>query len=213
MTIFSARGTPVPLIIGSNREESTTLGDDPQTPLTADAYAARIHAEFDVDGPGIADRILTLYPAGAYDSPMYALIAVHSDMLETCQVRSLALTASIARTQPVWRYLFTHRLQTDFTLNAARAFHGEELYFVFGNLATILGTDYAMTPGELLLGERTMNAWANFAAHGNPNGFGPFEWRRYEARNEAILQLDERAALLAGYHIPQCEFLSALPQP
>jgi len=213
MTIFSARGTPVPLLIGSNREASTTLGDDPLLPLTADAYVARIHAEFDGDGPGVADRILALYPAGAYDSPAYALIAVHSDMLEACQVRSLALAAASSRTQPVWRYLFTHRLQNDFTLNAARAFHGEELYFVFGNLAAILGTDYAMTPGELLLAERTMNAWTNFATSGNPNGFGPSEWRRYEARNEVILQLDQRAAQLAGYHIPQCEILSNLPQP
>jgi hypothetical protein len=28
-----------------------------------------------------------------------------------------------------------------------------------------------------------------------------------------ILQLDQRAAQLAGYHIPQCEILSNLPQP
>ena len=213
LSVLATRGTPVPLLIGSNREESTTLVDDPDMLLDADGYAARIHAEFDPLGAGVADRVLTLYPVGAYDSPVYALVAVHSDFFETCQVRTAALAATGKQVHPVYRYLFTHRLQNDSALNAARAFHGEELYFVFGNLHAILGTDYAMSPGELLLSERIMNFWANFAAHGNPNGSGPGAWRRYDARGEAMLQLDERLAPLAGYHIPQCDFLSGLPQP
>ena len=157
--------------------------------------------------------MLALYPVSDYDTPWYALIAVASDFNVTCEVRSTALAAANDHEQPVWRYLFTHRFQNDPDLNALRAFHFAELFFVFGNLQNILGTQYSPTQGEIDLSNRIMNYWIQFATYGDPNGPGPGEWLRYKPRHEKILELDENPALLTGYHISQCNFLATLPQP
>ena len=47
--------------------------------------------------------MLTLYPAAAYDTPEYALIAVDSDFQMTCEVRNVARAAAGASRKPVWR--------------------------------------------------------------------------------------------------------------
>lgn len=55
-------GSPVPLLLGSNREEFTSVGDNPTVPLDENGYAAAIHARFDPFGPSVADHVLSLYP-------------------------------------------------------------------------------------------------------------------------------------------------------
>ena len=211
--VVARNGSPVPLLLGSNREE-TSAGDDPSIPMDVEGYRTAIRAEFDPFGPGTGNRVLELYPASAYDSPKYALIAVHSDFYVTDEVRTLARAAALGHDQPVWRYLFTHRFANDPDLNALRAFHMAELFFVFGNLENILGTQYTPTQAEIDLSTRMMRYWTQFAAYGNPNGLGPVEWRRYPGESETILQLDEPPGVLQGYHNRQCDFLSTLqPQP
>jgi para-nitrobenzyl esterase len=211
--VLERNGSLVPLLIGSNREE-TSSSDDPSILLDVEAYREEIHAEFDPFGPGVANRVLDLYPVSSYDTPKYALIAVHSDFYITGEVRALARAAAIGHVQPVWRYLFTHRFENDSDLNAMRAFHTAELFFVFGNLGNILGTQYTPTQNEIDLSDRIMTYWTQFAAYGNPNGLGPVEWRRYPGESETIFQLDEPPGVLMGYHIRQCSFLSTLqPQP
>lgn len=210
------QGSPVPLLIGSTREEATGLGDDPNAPLTNASYAAAVHAEFDPFGAGVADQVLKLYPASAYDTPAYALIAVDSDFKATCETRNLArATATGAQRPAVWRYFFTHRYENNTFLNQLRAFHTAELYFVFGNLQNIYYTDTPYTPSaaEVTFSNEMMDYWARFAASGDPNGAGATPWLRYNATNENILQLDETFLTINGYHNPQCDYLSTLPQP
>lgn len=212
---FSAleqRGSPVPLLIGSTREESTGFGDNPDLPLDASGYASAVHAEFDQFGDGVADQVLALYPASGYDTPRYALIAVHSDSGVTCAVRDVASVAAGAQRPAVWRYLFTHRFENDAMLNRRRAFHTAELFFVFGNLQNINGTRYVPSAAELALSDQLMDYWSHFAASGNPNNMGD-QWPAYEAQNERMLELDENITVLDGYHVPQCNFFSTLPQP
>jgi len=197
--VLARHGSPVPLLIGSTREESTGLGDDATTPLDAEGYAAEMHAEFDSLGPGVADQFLSLYPVTDYASPMYALIAVHSDLL-TCPVREVA-RAALGR-EPVWRYLFTHRVENDPYLNVQGAFHTEELFFVFGHPEQLAPP----SPDEIVLANRLMSYWSRFAISGDPNGAGEPFWPRY-GRADRILQLDEPTAQITGYHNPQCDFI------
>ena len=211
--VLERDGSPVPLIVGTTREE-TALGDDPSVPITIDEYRATIRAEFDPFGPGVANTVLDLYPASAYDTPKYALIAVHSDFYLTAEMRTFANAVAVGHVQPVWRYLFTHRFENDPDLNALRAFHIADLFFVFGNLGNILGTQYQPTQAEIDLSNRIMTYWAQFARYGNPNGPGPVEWHRYPGEGEAMLELDSPPRQIRGYHIRQCSFLATLqPQP
>jgi para-nitrobenzyl esterase len=210
--VLGNEGSPIPLLIGSNREEAT-LVDDPTVPLDQNAYVAALHAEFDPLGPGVADHVLSLYPASSYDAPVYALVDVDSDFQMSCQVRNIALAAAGTHRARVWRYLFTHRFENDASLNVLRAFHTAELYFVFGNLQNVLNSAYTPSAAEVELSELMMEYWARFAAYGDPNGPGQTHWPRYNGRHEGILDLDVMPKAATGYHISQCEFLSTLPQP
>jgi para-nitrobenzyl esterase len=210
--VLQKEGSPVPLLLGSTREETSVAGDDPTVPLDNNGYTATVHAEFDPFGPGVADQVLFLYPASAYDLPVYALIDVDSDYGVTCRVRNVALAAASEHESPVWRYLFTHRFENDPVLNVYRAFHVAESYFVFGNLQNVLGSPYAPSAAEVKLSEHLMEYWARFAANGNPNGPHQVHWPHYDGKRELILELDDTPKPLARYHVPQCDYLSTLPQ-
>jgi para-nitrobenzyl esterase len=217
--VLQRNGSPVPLLIGSNREEVTDVSSfgDLTQPITADQYAADVHAQFDVFGPTVAGQVLALYPVSAYDAANWALVAVDSDFdLNICIVRNAARAAlgpgqnpNFPQYAPVWRYLFTHRFENDTSLNALRAFHGAQLYFIFGNFNPVLGVNYTPNSAELTFSSTVMGYWTRFAANGDPNGPGALHWPRYSG-DDLLLQLDVTPARLAGYHNPQCDFFTPI---
>lgn len=207
-------GSPVPLIIGSNSDE-----DAPRfvfgPPLDASGYADAIHTKFDAlsPGTGAGDTILSLYPATDYDTPNYALAAVYTDLYTTLNTRNLARAASGAQRPPVWRYLFTHRYENDTLLNTARAFHGAELPFLFGNFQSVgPAAPYTPSDAEIALSNEVMGYWVRLAETGDPNGASAAQWLPYDEANENILLLDiDIATLSGGYRNAQCDFLYTLP--
>jgi len=207
------QGSPVPLILGTNREEAAGLGLSPSSGLTAAGYSTAIHQRFDPFGATVANQVLTLYPASAYTSPAYALIAVDSDFRMTCEARTLARALPGSNRKPVWRYLFTHAFENDPTLNASKAFHTAELYFVFGNFNQVFGRGYGPIQAELTLSQDVMGYWTRFAATGDPNGGGALVWPTYDPNTDGMLQIDDNFATMNGYHNAQCDFLVTLPQP
>ncbi len=204
-------GTPVPLLIGTNRDELAYIYVLGPT-LDASGYAASVHKQFDALAAGAGDTILSLYPATDYTNPNYALNAVESDADYTCNTRNFARAVSGAQRPPVWRYLFTHTYEDNASLMAVRAFHVAELPFVSGNLETgALVNPYSPSGAEIALSNEMMDYWARFAATGDPNGASAAQWLPYDA-GENILQLDDSIVNLAGgYRNPQCDFLSTLP--
>jgi para-nitrobenzyl esterase len=204
-------GTPVPLLIGSNSEEESQA-EVFSPPLDASGYATLIHTQFDALLAGAGNAVILLYPATDYTNPNYAHIAVESDYHYTCQTRAFARAVSGAQRPPVWRYLFTHRFETDASVNALRAFHTAELNFVSGNLqhVTYAGVPYVPDAAELTLADEIMGYWVRFAATGNPNGPGAAPWSAYDA-SEKILQLDDTISTLTGYRNAQCDYLTPLP--
>lgn len=211
---LAEHGSPVPLLIGSNQEEWAALGeDDGVPPLDEATYEAEIHAQFDPLKAGAGNRVLRLYPAAAYDSPRYAHIDVESDFGITCWTRDVARVA--AGHHKVWRYLYTHRYENDPFLNSLRAFHGGELFFVFGNLSKIYYTEIPYTPSadEVVLSNQIMDYWTHFAATGDPNAEGERPWLSYDAGHDNIFQLDTIKKTINGYHNDRCDYLDSLPLP
>jgi len=207
------QGAHVPLLIGSNNHEAVGILDDPSTPLDASGYATAVHSLFDPIQAGAGNTVLALYPAAAYDTPMYALIDVHTDYLMTCNTRNLARAATGANRPSVWRYFFIHRYENDAFLNSLRAFHTAELPFLFGNLGVIYYTQtpYTPTTPEVQFADELQGYWARFAAAGDPNGAGVPPWLPYDVANENILKLDDPPSTIQTYHNPQCDFFSSLP--
>jgi para-nitrobenzyl esterase len=223
MDPFSAlqqNGSPVPLIIGSTREEESASNttDDPTAspPLSEAQYEAAVHAEFDPIQSGAGDQVLSLYPATDYDAPVYALIAAESDFYDITRVRNLARAAAGANRPPVWRYLYIHRYENDPTLNALRAFHTADVPFVFGTPQFILGGPYTPSTAEVNFAGQMMGYWSRFAKTGDPNGSGAVQWPHYDASTEAMLQLDDtpnNLIVINGYHNTQCDYFSTLTIP
>jgi para-nitrobenzyl esterase len=206
----------VPLIVGSNSDEMS-FGYVFGPALDANAYAAKIHTQFDAVVPASGDTILSLYPATDFTNPNYALESVETDLYYTRAVYNFVRDVSGARRAPVYRYLFTHRYENpapqDTFVTDARAFHGAETYFVTGSLQS-LGTSMTYSPSsaELALSESMMGYWSQFAATGDPNGSGAPQWTPYEESSGDILQLDDTiASMPGGYRIAQMKFLSTLP--
>jgi len=202
-------GSPVPLLIGSNREEFA-LFESPNSGMDNNGYIAAVHQRFDPLGAGVANQVLSLYPSSAFISPAYALIAVDTDFNFTCETRNIARAASGTNRQPVWRYLYTHTIENSTALHSLGAFHAQELFFVFGDFS---GINYTPTGSETTLSADMMGYWVRFAATGNPNGGGAINWPRYDATNDAMLQIDDNQVGLNGYKNIQCDYFSTLPQP
>jgi para-nitrobenzyl esterase len=216
-TVLQQQGPPVPLLVGSNREESTYWVDTTEPLITSSDYASDVEEQFNPFGSGVAAQVLALYPVSDYATPNYALIAVHSDYQITCQVRKSALAATGTQRPSTWRYLFIHQFENNATLNAMAAYHTAELFFVFGNLQVIttetLSVNYTPSAAEQAFSEQMMDYWAQFAANGDPNGGGSPLWPLYDATDEQLLQLDETVSPLAGYHAAQCNYVAGLPPP
>ena len=215
---LQADGSPVPLLIGSTSEEESgaTPLEDPATspPLTAAAYEATVHAQFDPILGGAGNQVLSLYPGTDYTAPVYALIAAETDFSDITTVRTVARAAAGSNRPPVWRYIYTHRYENDPTLLAAGAFHGAELPFVFGSPQLIFGGPYTPSPAESAFAGQMMGYWSRFTKTGDPNGSGAYPWPRYDAATDAMLQLDDTPATLKainGYHNLQCDYFLTLP--
>ncbi|HEV2102057.1 MAG TPA: carboxylesterase family protein [Candidatus Acidoferrum sp.] len=219
-------GSPVPLLIGSNRDEAADL-EDPSLPMDASQYAMAIHTQFDPLLPGTGtqtgDKIISLYPAAPvpFDTnPRYTHIDVETDYSITRPTRDLARAVAAVvgpQKQPVWLYLFTHQYETDPHLTIRRAFHTAELYFVAGlvpgNTRSVYydGTQYTPNAAEGTLSNEIMDYWARFAATGDPNGGVAVQWLPYDAGENILLLDDTIANLPGGYRNTQCDFLSTLP--
>jgi para-nitrobenzyl esterase len=207
-------GTPVPLLIGSTREEESAQGanDDPTAmpPLTEPGYEAALHADFDPLGAGVEPAVLTLYPALSYDAPVYALIAAETDYFDITPTRNVARAAAKMNGPPVWRYLYTHAFENDPNLLPYRAYHTSELPFVFGNPSINPNGPHTPTAAELTFAMQMMGYWSQFAKTGNPNATGSTLWPRYDANTDAMLQLDDTQTAINGYHNVQDDFFTPL---
>jgi para-nitrobenzyl esterase len=203
-------GSPVPLLIGSNREEFA-LFESPTSGIDDTAYIAAVHQRFDPFGAGVANQVLALYPSSAYTNPAYALIGVDTDFNFTCETRNIARAAARSNRKPVWRYLYTHAMENSTNLQALRAFHAQEIFFVFDNFSGLGG--YTPTQAEVTLANDIMGYWTRFAATGDPNGPGAVAWPQYDPLTDSMLQIDDTQVTINGYNNPQCDYLSPLPQP
>jgi para-nitrobenzyl esterase len=198
--ISEGKGNHVPVVVGSNQDESALFL---RGTTTADAYTTQIT---DMVGPALAQRILAEYPVDQYGTPRAALIAATTDPRFTCTARKTVRALLQGQSEPAYRYSFT-QVFAGGPLAALGAFHGAELFFVFGNLATVA---HQPTPDETALSDAMIGYWSRFAATGNPNGGGAPEWPRAKAGSDPYLKLDTTIAASDGVRSAQCDFWDGL---
>lgn len=203
--------TPVPMLVGSNREESAFWFAGAGVLPPGDGYLPqdRFRDTNWLVGPQNGSALRKLYPVDAYGSAFWASVAAFSDAVYTCPMRRLAL----ANRAPVYRYLYTHVYDNvpDPVLTAARAAHFFDEPILWHDPGLLFGVDFAFSADEELLANRMADYWTNFAKTGSPNAAGLEVWSPFTAEAENIKILDEPGGDLVGYHEAECRFLDQVP--
>ena len=177
----------VPLVIGSNTEETALAAPRIVLPTVLERFFHSILPE------ERADSALLLYPHHSRsEDAREAYIQATTDMFFTMPTRLFARKAAEAGA-PVWRYVFDHRLRS-LMGRKSYAFHGLELFFVFGTIdSTIYGKRW-MRPIDTRIRDAMIHYWSSFAARGVPDK-GPFsEWNSYNPVEDNYLLIGQQMA-------------------
>lgn len=198
----------VPLLLGSNRDETARMlppASQVATPAQYEAAARLFLSQFALPR-ATEDAVLAVYPASAYASPRAALVALTTDVRWTCPAR--AILRQTSRFGTSYRYFFTHTLDPTRApaLAAAGAYHGLELFYVFGTLEV---AGYRPTDTDRRVADTVQRYWTRFAETGDPNTAGTPSWPGYSASMDPYIQLSDPATAGTGVRTAQCDALEA----
>ncbi|PKL60793.1 MAG: carboxylesterase family protein [Methanomicrobiales archaeon HGW-Methanomicrobiales-4] len=152
---------PVPLIIGSNVDDGTTLAADAN--MTVPEYSTYIWNRFAKD----ADEILAKYPANSSAEVQLQLEQIMTDFDFTDAVKFVAGSMAELNTR-------TYRYQYSYVLPGQPygAFHGSETMLLFKvPIPSNLTND--------MVSENLIDLWTRFAKTGDPNGGMNITWPEY----------------------------------
>ncbi len=197
----------VPLIIGANADETARS----VPPLTESTYTALVNATFGILGMDVVDQILELYSIDAYGDATSAYIALTSDIKFICAARTAARAAASGQPEPVYRYHFAFDDYTSF--QERYAFHGLELFYIFGNFnALMLGmNEYMPNPDDLAMAAIMQATWLSFAVDGNPDNTDLGEaWPTYDSGSDPYMLLDLPPGAGDGVRTVECDFWDSL---
>jgi para-nitrobenzyl esterase len=195
VAVAAGRAAAVPLIVGINADELTTLLPAASRPQSVAEYEALVRQTV----PTLWPQVLALYPASAYAEPWLAWADLLDDLQFACPARAYS-AAHAAAGNPVWRYVYTHVFNNPSAQFGA--FHGAELLFVFGPSA-------GFTAAESDLSAQIQRQWTRFAATGDPNGGNDPPWPRRTASDDVAIELDDaRRGLITDYRKTTCDFWS-----
>lgn len=182
-SIFS-RGQqhPVPVMLGFNSDEGTTLGAAANLPANAAAYQARMRAIYGE----LADLVMDVYPA---DNIRRSVLDSFRDATFGWNMVTWAnLTRHVS--QPAYLYYFTHQppVPTDAELGA---YHASEIAYVFNNAHTLRGNTSAF---DYRLADVMSDYWVSFARTGEPVSPGQPLWQPYSNAERHYMRLDKEVS-------------------
>ncbi|MFI5316037.1 MAG: carboxylesterase family protein, partial [Myxococcota bacterium] len=156
---------PRPLLTGANANEMTLFTLSSPTLTTFTDYENLIRSQF---GTVAGNIILGVYPSAVFSAagqtPIYAYRRVLEDILFVCPTFTEGKLIHDKGSQ-AHVYHFADPVATVFGLGA---FHGSELFYVFGNLARLSGVLVTPDAGDTLLSDAMQTAWTSFAKNGAP---------------------------------------------
>ncbi|MEO8592139.1 MAG: carboxylesterase family protein [Candidatus Solibacter sp.] len=182
----AAEQAKVPLMAGSNSEESGVRSVLGQAEPTPENFAAAIKRLY----PNNADELLKVYNPKTADEVLNAAMALASARF--ISLGTWKFTEMHAKTsgKPAYRYFYT-RVRPKFLgtpgqpppQNAAAsrgAVHSAEIQYAMGNLD--LDMRYPWNEDDRKVSQTMQGYFVNFIKTGNPNGAGQPNWPPYEAK-------------------------------
>jgi len=195
----TGRQQKVPLLIGSNAREMTTLRYYlPPVERTVAGYRKWLQATAGAQAP----ELEKLYPAAADADVEGALIDATTDLLFTCPSR-FAARANEAAGQPAYQYQFVRVLPGGQSLGA---YHAAEIGYVFGVKLGWLPRE----PVDDVLSGAMSRYWVAFATTGKPEVAGLPPWPRATAATDQYLELGPKIEVKTGLKRATCDRLDPL---
>jgi len=191
----------VPMLIGSNLNESGYRNRQLITPQTMDQVKATLTERYGAEN---ADKYIAAYKK-AYpndNKPQHILTtAVRSNALKQAAVKNAQGGA------PVYVYLFEWQSPVnDGSLGAA---HGMELPFMFNNIAMAR----TLTGGgkdAYALADKISSAWISFVKTGNPNCKVLPKWEAYSPQKGATMIFDNKCVVRYNFDKQLIDLVSSL---
>lgn len=171
------RQNPVPILVGFNAEEGTTLGAGSNLPGTAEAYEARVNSVYG----DLADMVLEVYPSA--DVRKSSLDSFRDSTFGWHMVTWANLTRHVQ--QPAYLYFFTHRPPGPMAQELG-AYHASEIAYAFNTVHTLRDQPTAI---DYRLGDVMSDYWVNFAHQGVPSAPGQPQWKPYSNAERNYLLL------------------------
>ena len=172
----------VPVLVGSNANEMTTLTVPATVPRTVDDYRKRIGLQFGEK----AVELDSAYPVKTDADVPAAYLGCLRDITFTLPMRTWARMTSTGHAR-AWLYFFSH-VPPNPNSKYLGAYHASEIAYVFNNLNR---QNPALQPGDSSLAESMMSYWVNFATTGDPNGKGLPTWTPYNVKDEPYMDFGD----------------------
>jgi para-nitrobenzyl esterase len=198
-SIFAKRKhNDVPVLIGSNADELTTLSNPAFFPQTLDGFGKLRDAQF----PGMAAELDAAYPVRNDSAIAGVLLAIGRDQAFTLGMRTWARVVN-AGGRKAFLYQFTH--VPPGPNPRWGAYHAAEILYVFNSVG---GRPWAQDL-DRRLADQLSAYWVNFATRGDPNGNGLPAWPAYDADTEAYMELGDTVQSRNHLLKAQLDFLEA----
>jgi len=171
---------PVPLIIGSNADDGTTLAADAN--MTVPEYQTFIQGRFGKN----ASEVLIKYPASSTAEVQIRLAQIMTDFDFTNAVKFVAGSMADLN-QSTYRYQYTYVLPGQ----PYGAFHGSETILLFK-------VPIPPDPVNDAVSENLIDLWTRFAKTGDPNGGMNVTWPKYTRDGGRYLDINSTPSVMTG---------------
>jgi para-nitrobenzyl esterase len=168
----------VPVIVGSNANEMTTLTAPAIVPKKMEDFRKRVETQYGA----MIKEFDAVYPVNSEAGIADAILGSLRDSTFTLPMRTWARMTATGRSK-AYLYFFTH-VPPNPNSKYLGAYHAGEIVYVFNNLNR---QNTQLQDADYKLAEMMSNYWINFATTGDPNGRGLPKWAPYNRETEAYL--------------------------
>ncbi|HEY4678669.1 MAG TPA: carboxylesterase/lipase family protein [Candidatus Angelobacter sp.] len=202
-TIFAqGKQNDVPLIVGYNADEGTTLAPQGAN-MKAVVFTGGVHQRY---GPQ-ADALLKIYPTASDEEAVSSFYSAYRDQAFGWEMRTWARMATKTGHQPAYMYYFSRRPPGPQSARL-RAFHASEIAYVFGTFVW----PFPWEDTDKKLSDAMTSYWVNFAASGNPNGGSLTKWPAYTAKDDQVLEFGDKIVVRSGVNKAGLDFFDTYYQ-
>jgi para-nitrobenzyl esterase len=201
-TFSQGRQNAVPLIVGYNADEGTTLAPQAMN-LKAIVFTTGVHQRYGAQ----ADQMLKIYPAATDAEAIQSFYAAFRDQSFGWEMRTWARISSKTGHQPAYLYYFSHRPPGPQS-ERLRAFHASEIAYVFGTFVW----PFPWEDADKKLSDAIISYWVNFATTGNPNGGSLPKWPAYNTGDDQALEFGDQIAVRANINKAGLDFFDGYYQ-